>query len=50
LTTDEILSRHAPGDEAEAADLARIRAFVQRHPQPFDRAIAEGHRPAARWC
>jgi 8-oxo-dGTP pyrophosphatase MutT (NUDIX family) len=43
LTTDEILSRHAPGDEAEAADLARVRAFVQRHPQPFDRAIAEGH-------
>jgi 8-oxo-dGTP pyrophosphatase MutT (NUDIX family) len=43
LTTDEILSRHAPGDEAEAADLARIRAFVQRHPQPFDRTIAEGH-------
>ncbi|MET0556071.1 MAG: NUDIX hydrolase [Vicinamibacteria bacterium] len=43
MPIDEILSRHAPGDEAEAADLARIRAFAQRHPQPFDRAIAEGH-------
>jgi 8-oxo-dGTP pyrophosphatase MutT (NUDIX family) len=43
LPIDEILSRHAPGDEAEAADLARIRAFVQRHPQPFDRTIAEAH-------
>ena len=43
LTIEEILSRHAPGDEAEAADLARIRAFVQTHPQPFDRGLAEGH-------
>ena len=43
LPIAEILSRHAPGDDAEAADLARIRAFVQRHAQPFDRTIAEGH-------
>lgn len=44
---DEILSRHAPGDDAEAADLARIRAFVQLHPRPFDRTIAEGHLTAS---
>ena len=25
------LARHWPGDEAEAADLARIRDFVSRH-------------------
>lgn len=43
LPIDEILSRHAPGDEAEADDLARIRAFVLRHAQPFDRSIREGH-------
>jgi 8-oxo-dGTP pyrophosphatase MutT (NUDIX family) len=43
LPIEEILSRHAPGDEAEAQDLARIRAFAQRHALPFDRAIAEGH-------
>jgi 8-oxo-dGTP pyrophosphatase MutT (NUDIX family) len=27
----------------EAADLAEIRAFVERHSEPFDRRIAEGH-------
>src|SRR4029453_14666654 len=44
---DEILSRHQPGDEPEADDLARIRAFVARHDQPFDRLIAEGHLTAS---
>src|SRR5512145_2862034 len=39
----QILSRHEPGDEAEADDLARIRAFVSLHAQPFDRTIAQGH-------
>jgi 8-oxo-dGTP pyrophosphatase MutT (NUDIX family) len=43
----KILSRHEPSDEAEADDLARIRAFVDLHPQPFDRAIAQGHLTAS---
>lgn len=47
MPLQQILSRHEPGDEAEAADLARIRAFVDLHPQPFDRAIAQGHLTAS---
>jgi 8-oxo-dGTP pyrophosphatase MutT (NUDIX family) len=43
----KILSRHEPGDEAEADDLARIRAFVDLHAQPFDRAITQGHLTAS---
>src|SRR5262245_6057071 len=43
----KILSRHEPSDEAEADDLARIRAFVALHQQPFDRAIAQGHLTAS---
>jgi 8-oxo-dGTP pyrophosphatase MutT (NUDIX family) len=39
----ESLSRHRPEDDDEARDLARICAFVARHPDPFDRRIAEGH-------
>lgn len=39
----ESLARHRPRDAREAADLARILAFVRRHPDPFDRRIAEGH-------
>jgi 8-oxo-dGTP pyrophosphatase MutT (NUDIX family) len=39
----EALRRHVPGDGQEAGDLAEILAFVARHPDPFDRAIAEGH-------
>jgi 8-oxo-dGTP pyrophosphatase MutT (NUDIX family) len=37
------LRRHAPADAKEAADLAEILAFLDRHPDPFDRGIAEGH-------
>jgi 8-oxo-dGTP pyrophosphatase MutT (NUDIX family) len=37
------LAAHRPADEEEARDLERIRDFVARHPQPFDRAIGEGH-------
>lgn len=47
MTLPEILSRHEPGDESETEDLARIRAFVDRHPQPFDRGIPEGHLTAS---
>ncbi len=39
----DALARHRPEDEAEADDLEQIRAFVARHPDPFDRRIAEGH-------
>ena len=37
------LQRHVPADALEGAHLARILRFVAAHPQPFDRAIAEGH-------
>jgi 8-oxo-dGTP pyrophosphatase MutT (NUDIX family) len=37
------LGRHAPADAEEAGDLAEILAFVDRHPDPFDRRISEGH-------
>ena len=37
------LAGHRAADAEEAADLARIAAFVARHPDPFDRRIVEGH-------
>jgi 8-oxo-dGTP pyrophosphatase MutT (NUDIX family) len=37
------LRRHSPADEEEARDRDRILDFVRRHPDPFDRRIAEGH-------
>jgi len=37
------LRGHKPDDEIEARHLARIEEFVDRHPDPFDRRIAEGH-------
>jgi 8-oxo-dGTP pyrophosphatase MutT (NUDIX family) len=37
------LAAHDPADAAEAADRDAIAAFVERHPDPFDRGIAEGH-------
>ena len=37
------LRGHRPEDEAEARHLARIAEFVDRHPDPFDRRIVEGH-------
>lgn len=39
----EILTRHVPADAEEAADVERIRDFVRRHADPFDRRIREGH-------
>lgn len=38
-----LLRRHVAADAKEAADLAEILAFLDRHPQPFDRGIVEGH-------
>jgi 8-oxo-dGTP pyrophosphatase MutT (NUDIX family) len=37
------LESHVPGDDAEAKDLARILAFVDAHPSPFDRSLTRGH-------
>jgi 8-oxo-dGTP pyrophosphatase MutT (NUDIX family) len=37
------LRRHAAADAKEAADLAEILAFLDRHPAPFDRTASEGH-------
>jgi 8-oxo-dGTP pyrophosphatase MutT (NUDIX family) len=41
------LLSHRPDEPREQADLARIRAFVERHPHPFDRSIAEAHLTAS---
>src|SRR5260221_13480632 len=43
MDLEQSLASHQPADEEEATDLARIRAFVARHPHPFDRRIREGH-------
>jgi 8-oxo-dGTP pyrophosphatase MutT (NUDIX family) len=43
MTVAESLALHHPSDEEEARDLARIRQFVARHADPFDRTILEGH-------
>jgi 8-oxo-dGTP pyrophosphatase MutT (NUDIX family) len=37
------LRRHRPGDAQESADLAEIVTFCDRHLDPFDRRIPEGH-------
>jgi 8-oxo-dGTP pyrophosphatase MutT (NUDIX family) len=39
----QALARHAPADVEEAADLARLAAFVRTHARPFDRALPHGH-------
>lgn len=38
-----LLTSHSPADEHESRDRTRILDFCDRHPNPFDRAIAEGH-------
>jgi 8-oxo-dGTP pyrophosphatase MutT (NUDIX family) len=43
LGLDEALRRHVPADAKEAADLAEVLAFLDRHADPFDRRILEGH-------
>jgi 8-oxo-dGTP pyrophosphatase MutT (NUDIX family) len=40
---ERLLVEHSPRDEAEERDRARVRDFVERHEDPFDRGIAEGH-------
>lgn len=39
----DLLERHVALDPEEARDVGRIRDFVRRHRDPFDRRIAEGH-------
>jgi 8-oxo-dGTP pyrophosphatase MutT (NUDIX family) len=41
------LASHRAADEAEARDLERIRDFMARHSDPFDRKIAQGHLTAS---
>jgi 8-oxo-dGTP pyrophosphatase MutT (NUDIX family) len=43
MSLQRSLRQHRPRGPEEAADLARILAFVERHPSPFDRSLAEGH-------
>jgi 8-oxo-dGTP pyrophosphatase MutT (NUDIX family) len=43
MSLRESLARHVAADDAEAADLDQIRAFVDAHADPFDRRIAKGH-------
>jgi 8-oxo-dGTP pyrophosphatase MutT (NUDIX family) len=43
MRLEDALRSHRPEDEREASHLREILAFVARHPDPFDRRIAEGH-------
>jgi 8-oxo-dGTP pyrophosphatase MutT (NUDIX family) len=43
MTLAEGLARHVAADAEEGAHLRFILDFVARHPDPFDRRIAEGH-------
>jgi 8-oxo-dGTP pyrophosphatase MutT (NUDIX family) len=43
VTLAEALARHAAADAFEAAHLRTIVEFVERHADPFDRRIREGH-------
>jgi 8-oxo-dGTP pyrophosphatase MutT (NUDIX family) len=38
-----LLDAHEPWDDAEAAHVLHVRAFVQREPDPFWRGVIEGH-------
>lgn len=40
---DALLAAHDPADDKEAADLARIQAFVAATEAPFDRGTLPGH-------
>jgi 8-oxo-dGTP pyrophosphatase MutT (NUDIX family) len=40
---EKALRRHRAADAEEARDRDRILAFVERHADPFDRTIVEGH-------
>lgn len=47
MTLEQALRAHVPHDELEATHLRYILAFLERHPHPFDRRIAEGHLTAS---
>jgi len=40
---DDELAGHVPADAEERADLQRMRSFVGRYRNPFDRRLGEGH-------
>jgi 8-oxo-dGTP pyrophosphatase MutT (NUDIX family) len=44
-----LLLQHTPEDDHEAAMLTRIVAFVQRHPDCFERSLPIGHVTASAW-
>ncbi len=43
------LERYVPGDDRERAMAREIRAFVERYPAAFDRALAIGHVTGSAW-
>jgi 8-oxo-dGTP pyrophosphatase MutT (NUDIX family) len=43
MSLAEILSRHRSSEPREEADRIRMLEFARAHPNPFDRAIPEGH-------
>ena len=43
MRLEEILQVHASGEPREECDRARMVEFARAHPDPFDRAIPEGH-------
>ncbi len=47
IVIHETLRRHRPADVKEAADVAEVLAFIDRHSDPFDRRILEGHLTAS---
>jgi 8-oxo-dGTP pyrophosphatase MutT (NUDIX family) len=47
MTLEQALRAHVPHDPREAAHLRQILEFLERHPHPFDRGIAEGHLTAS---
>lgn len=40
---ERLLGAHEPADGRERDDVARVRDFVSRHANPFDRTLVEGH-------
>lgn len=44
-----LLRAHTPWDASEAAMLARIIAFVDAHPDCFERTLLEGHVTGSAW-
>ncbi|MEO8359654.1 MAG: NUDIX domain-containing protein, partial [Vicinamibacteria bacterium] len=43
MTLQQALSEHKAAEPREEMDRIRMAAFAKAHPNPFDRAIVEGH-------